>query len=217
MAIIRGGIFGTVSGKAGDEVFSFARAREGKVNTVRRYVIPKNPRTAAQTIQRNKFLMSQEITRRLGSDVYADDWNRAIGQLPGYQSMMSIFLGAAVDADTMGVPADTNLGTLPITTSFAVDPASADGQITITWSTTVPDGGTAADEVKIFVVEQDPGSDGQHQCLSKLSGLTRSTGTTTLTGCVSGASYTCCAWMVGAGVVSGKLSKARWFEGDAGD
>jgi hypothetical protein len=94
MAILEGGIFSNPRGKTGGIVFGAARTRTGKKVTSRLLVPPSNPNTAAQQVQRGKFAEALAIVRLLGSGIYQSDFNRSIGQLPGFQSVTSIFLNA---------------------------------------------------------------------------------------------------------------------------
>jgi hypothetical protein len=112
MAKLDGGVFSRPRGKTGGLVFGAARTRQGKVATVRQLVPPSNPNTAAQQTQRTKFKEALEIVRQIGKSIYGSDWNRAISQLPGFQSMMSIFMNNMDDQYNLTLPAETNLGSL---------------------------------------------------------------------------------------------------------
>ena len=110
MAILEGGIFSNPRGKTGGIVFGAARTRTGKKVTSRLLVPPSNPNTAGQQTQRGKFADALAIVRLIGSSFYQADWNRAIGQLPGFQSMTSVFLNALDSSKSIGVIPSINLG-----------------------------------------------------------------------------------------------------------
>lgn len=135
MSRLEGGIFSRPRGKTGGVVFGAARTREGKLVTSRLLVAPSNPNSAAQVVQRGKFTAALQLTRGVGASVYQADWNRAIAQLPGFQSIMSILMNA-MDSDTTfaAAPADTNLGTLDLVASLAAAADTGAGNIMVSWT-----------------------------------------------------------------------------------
>jgi hypothetical protein len=150
MARIRGGITGRPSGTVANIVFGAARTREGKVVTARERVTPSNPRTTEQTEQRNAFSASLARVKRWGPSFYQEDWNRAIGQLPGFQSLMSLLL-SNVDkaAGLFTQPAVVPLGDIPLPTGITIEKGLGD-TIQVSWSDTPPPGGLVANEVVYF-------------------------------------------------------------------
>jgi len=156
-AIVRGGLHGRPSGNVAGVVYGGARTRTGKVVTARELVFPSNPKTAAQVLQRLKFKQSLYAVRHLTASMWQEFFNRAIGQLPGFQSMMSIILDNTDAAEELGVPPDTPLGNLHFPDTFTVTTgAGASGSITITYSDELGLNGTVDDKLYILCVGVDP-------------------------------------------------------------
>jgi hypothetical protein len=210
MAIVTGGILGRVKGKTGGIVFSSARSRGGKVNTVREFVNPSNPQTPDQQAQRGLFKRALVIVKGFGPDQYAVDFNRAVQQLPGFQAMMSILLHNNDGAGLFTAPGDTPLGDLyyPATVTAVAGPGL--GEITLTWSTELGSNGTANDIVKAACYAVSPETAVQY--LSVLSGVVRSDGAVGigLSPLTVSTVYVWFIWFVGAGTSEGLISKAHW-------
>lgn len=155
MATITGGITGRPAGKIAGIIFGAARSRSGKRVTAREKVDPSNPNTPAQQNQRGLFRECLQRVRKLGSGIYRDDFNRSIGQLPGFQSMMSWLMNAAdSEGNILSLP-DLNLGTLhvPDTVSFS----EAGDNMEITWSEETGSNGTANDEAVLLAIDPNSG------------------------------------------------------------
>ena len=122
MSRLRGGIFGRLAGKTGDLVFSQARGRRGTLNTVRQLVVPANPRTAAQQSNRGLFGQSVESLREAGISNIRSPFNRYVGQLPAFQSILNQLL-TRWDNSTPESFLQSNLGPLPATEvdAFAIE------------------------------------------------------------------------------------------------
>lgn len=208
MAQITGGILGIVKGKTSGVVFSMARARTGKVNTVRQFVTPSNPNTAAQQTQRTFFSAALSIVKTWGPDMYSEDFNRAVQQLPGFQSCMSIILSNVSELGGFDPPGDVPLGDLHFPDTFTVVAGANPGELKFTWSTENGSNGTATDVVKAAVWAYDPADENIADV--KLSGLARSDGATghTFTGLTPENQYNLMMWVVGAGLAEGNISKA---------
>lgn len=210
MSIVEGGILGAPRGKIADIVFGAARGRQGKVVTARRRVIPANPQTAAQQAQRDRFSVALSAVRGAGPAVYKTDWNRSIGQLPGFQSLQSIFLRAEPQQDDWAnTPPETPLGELfPLAQPTFED--LLDGTIQIAWNGDTGSNGTSADEVVILVALSDIQerkadmivSDGVYQ---RNSGNTAAIPIPTTPNNVLIAIYA-----RGAGTAEGLVSNAQW-------
>ena len=114
MSRLRGGIFGRLAGKTGDLVFSQARGRRGTLNTVRQLVVPANPRTAAQQSNRGLFGQSVESLREAGISNIRSPFNRYVGQLPAFQSILNQLL-TRWDNSSPEAFLQSNLGPLPTT------------------------------------------------------------------------------------------------------
>ena len=209
MAVLEGGIFSKPRGKTGGLVFGAARTRTGKKVTARQLVPPSNPNTAAQQIQRNKFSAAQDIVRGIGTSIYQGDFNRAISQLPGYQSMMSIYINSLNDALVVTAIPDINLGTLHLPDSVSLA-AGAAGEIVITYSTENGSNGTSADLVVAFavpIVDADRATD---QPVISIGAATRTDGTLTLTGLKASTAYSVGFYLRGQGTALNLLSVCRY-------
>lgn len=150
MSKIEGGILGTVKGKIGNIVFSEARGREQKINTVREFVKPTNPQTSAQTTQRNKFDSVVRAARLHGSSLWDTLFNRAVGNLPGFQSFVSHHLNYMVSDYEFELPADLNTGSLDYPDSFSAATGAGSGEVDLTWSTEIEAGGSADDQCNLY-------------------------------------------------------------------
>jgi hypothetical protein len=204
-----GGIFGRPSGKTSGIVFGAARTRTGKVSTTRELVAPSNPNTSAQQTQRSKFSQALFIVRAIGSAVYQSNWNRSIGQLPGFQSMQSIFLNNLSDVGLLSAPANTNLGTLDTPVGLSIINDGAD-TIDVTWTGGSVGNGTASDIVKAFAIPaalvDRVTPDDIVESLTELY----SSGALALTVINPGIDYVVCVWREGQGNAAGLLSVAQW-------
>lgn len=110
MSIVTGGIFGRVRNKTADLVFSQARSRSGTVNTIRQLVIPTNPRTPSQSTNRGKFAQLTQSLRAIGLPNIQASLNRAVDELPAFQSLMSLLMIALKDADNPTAVPSITLG-----------------------------------------------------------------------------------------------------------
>lgn len=151
MATITGGITGRPAGKIAGIIFGAARSRSGKRVTAREKVDPSNPNTPAQQQQRGLFSECLQRVRKLGAGIYRDDFNRSIGQLPGFQSMMSYLMNAADSAGNLVNLPDLNLGTLhvPDTVNYTI----AGDNVEVTWSDETGSNGTAGDQAVLLAID----------------------------------------------------------------
>jgi hypothetical protein len=210
MAKQSGGLFGIVSGSVAGLTFSAARGRKGKLVTVREKVDPANPQTADQTAQRNKFTTCLDVVRAWGADVYSVWFNRAVEQLAGFQSLMSILLNAIDSALLFTPPSDTPLGDLhfPVTINLAAGGAA--GEIDITWSTENGVNGTAADEVYAIACSLDQAVN--QESARSLAVATRADGVAGITLADLGSNVVTMVgiWFGGVGIADGNVSYVKW-------
>jgi Fibronectin type III domain len=211
MATLQGGIFSRPRGKTGGLVFGAARTRTGKLVTSRLLVPPSNPNTAAQQTQRSIFSSCQAIIRRLGASVYQVDWNRSVGQLPGFQSMQSIFMNQMASNLNLTLVNDINLGTLEplLTLEFGV--AAADS-LTLSWDPAVTGNGTAADVVIALAIAQTEAKRPQSNGVQVFNTAVRSDETLDITNLDSSTTYELYVYAVGAGTAEGLISVASAME-----
>jgi len=209
MAKLDGGIFSNPSGKTAGIVFGAARTRQGKKVTARQLVSPSNPNTAGQQVQRGKFSDSLDIVRFLGAEIYQSDFNRAISQLPGFQSMMSIYMNAMDASKELSAPSTINLGTLhlPDTVTFGTESA---GCATVVFSSEVGDNGTDEDDVVSFAI--NIASVGRATLVGGIitGDAERSDELSTITDLTVGQEYLVGFYFRGDGTADGNLSRCVW-------
>jgi hypothetical protein len=212
MAIIVGGLHGRPSGNVSGVVYGAARTRTGKAVTARELVYPSNPQTPGQMLQRHIFLESLDATRNLAAGLWQDDFNRAIGQLPGFHSMMSIILNNTDALEVLGAPADTPLGNLHFPDTFAVATgAGAAGSFTCTWTNELGGNGTAADIVKAFAIAVDAGVAYDRFAIDCVDTEVRVNLTEVMQTGVAATDMIVGAYVQGAGAAVGLLSPCHWF------
>lgn len=208
MSSIKGGIFGNPSGSTGNIVFGAARTREGKVTTARQKVNPSNPKTSAQVTQRNKFSSVLDLVRRIGKPIYGTDWNRAIGQLPGYQSIQSTYLNQIDSSLDINLTLPVNLGTLPGFENFSVTSGSP-GVINITWNDNSGGSATSADVATFLLVASTDANRQTDDGVITSQTTTRSSTSVSFLGLTSGVEYQIYYYYKGEGLASGLYSIAE--------
>lgn len=211
-AVIVGGLHGRPSGNVGGVVYGAARSRIGKLVTARELVSPSNPKTTDQVLQRNKFAQSLYACRRLGSDYWQDPFNRAIGQLPGFQSLMSILLNNTDDSFDLAAPADTPLGDLHFPdTPTVVTGSGAAGTVEVEWTDELGTNGTTADPVTVCAILVSPVTGNERNAINVNAAATRTTGSYTFQTYFTGLDLIVGVFFEGAGAADGKISICEWF------
>jgi len=162
MAKLTSGILGTARGAIGPLVGSMARSRSGKVNTVRERVTPANPRSVAQTLQRNKMAEVTAVIRAIGPTIYQTEWDRGVEQLPGFQSLQSILMGDITDLFAFTAPPDTPLGTLHFPATLTIAQSGSAGEINITYTSENGSNGAAADELQVLAIRAERDTNDEH-------------------------------------------------------
>jgi len=210
MAKVQGGILGNVAGSIGAVTFGQARSSSGKVNTARQKTTPTNPNTAGQQAQRNWFTFIIAATRLLSSDLWRDDFDRAIGQLPGFQSFMRIMLKAGNIDEYFTPPADTPLGLVHLPNTLTAAAGGASGEIDVTWSLETGEIGDLDDKIVIFAIAN--GADYTTITAKDIATTSRASGATgvTLSGLDAGEEYLIGAYFRGGESCPGQLSKCRY-------
>ena len=216
MSVLTGGIFSNPSGKTGGVVFGAARTRTGKKVTSRLLVPPSNPNTAAQQIQRGKFSQSLAIVRLIGSAIYQGDWNRSIGQLPGFQSMMNIFLNSLNSIYTLTTIPTINLGSLHYPLTWTEDFVQALNNWKTTWSTELGVNGTTADVAVLIVIGSDVAASPLERFVIVDETVTRVAGTKDIVVGFAGLDVTGLLYFRGAGTADGLLSGTSFLQGTTG-
>jgi len=212
MAKIVGGILGNPSGATGGLVFGSARSRLGKVVTARSKVSPSNPNTTAQQAQRTIFARSLYIVRGWTADLWQVYFNRAIGQLPGFQSIMSILMNNVGSTGLFDPPADTPLGSLHFPATVTWSSGAVAGDVKVTWSTEIGDNGTASDTFTLFVWARAASATVKYG--KSLATVLRSAGATgiTISGLDTSGAYICGLFVSGAGDAAGMISKCVYHQ-----
>ncbi|MCK5506206.1 MAG: hypothetical protein KAJ10_13660 [Thermodesulfovibrionia bacterium] len=213
MAIVRGGLHGRPSGNVAGVVYGAARTRTGKAVTARELVFPSNPKTAAQVLQRAIFTESLAAVRRLTASLWQDDFNRSIGQLPGFHSMMSIVMLGTNASEEFISPADTPLGNLHFPGTFTVvTGAGAAGTVQIDWTNELGLNGTVNDELIVFCISKDAISATVRYAVQMTSVAVRSdVADTPNTGVIATDVVVGC-YFKGTGTADGLLSPCKWFD-----
>jgi len=212
MAKLIGGLHGRPSGNVGGVVYGAARTRLGKVVTARELVYPSNPSSAGQVIQRRIFTGSLYATRHLASGLWQDDFNRSIGQLPGFQSMMSILLNNTDNSFVLTAPPDTPLGNLHIAGSMAIVTGLTNGgDVDLSWTAETGLNGTVNDLLGVFTVEVAEGSAGVRSAVDRSLAVVRSDTSVTIPTGSSATDWIVAVYWKGAGTAAGLLSECVWF------
>lgn len=209
MSKLTGGIFSNPSGKTAGIVFGAARTRQGKKVTARQLVPPSNPNTAPQQLQRGKFGDALDIVRFLGADIYQSDFNRAISQLPGFQSMMSVFMNAIDGSKNLTVPPEINLGQLHFPDTMTIH-SNNSAEISIDYTSEAGVNGTASDEVISFVLQVASTDRAVAVGASHVGVAVRDDEADSFFGLTVGKEYLVGAYLKGAGAADGLLSKCVW-------
>lgn len=210
MSRVRGGIYSPPRGLCGNIVWGAARTRTGKVATTREYVIPVDPQSADQVIQRTKLADSVAVVRGWGPSYYLTDWDRAVGQLPGFQSLMSVLLDCIADNFQFAAPPDTPLGALHFPAAFTSAASGTPGAITITWSSEAGADGTAADKPIIVACRAARTGTLHTPILALAPAESRASSPYELVTGENGVTFLLGVWWQGVGLAAGKLSLARW-------
>lgn len=208
MAKIPGGITSRPSGKLGNIIFGAARTPAGKVATAREAVDPSNPNTAAQQSQRSKFSQAVNIVQGVGPSVYQEDWNRAVGQLPGFQSWQSMLLNNIDQNDDLQPPDVRPLGNLHFPDSFSASSSDTSGSIDVSWSGELGDNGTDADDSVLLAIEQAQPASRERDVVTIVPGQQRSAQSATINTNQPGNVYVIGLYFRGAGNAEGLLSPA---------
>ncbi len=213
MSVLDGGIFSRPRGKTGGIVFGAARTRRGKQVTARLLVPPSNPNTPAQQTQKGIFSSVLDIVKRIGSATYRTDWNRSVGQLPGFQSLQSILMNQMNGSKDLTLVNPINLGILHYPDSVEVV-KNTTTQLTVNWSAELGDNGTDADLVKIIIIAKTSTSREEPSTVVVEVTNERQDTTTDVTVGVASKIYAVYVYVAGEGTASGLYSVANPFNVD---
>jgi hypothetical protein len=212
MAVVKGGLHGRPRGAVAGIVYGAARSRQGKVVTAREYVVPGPTEDADVLAQRSVFASILYAVRYLAAACWQVDFNRAIGQLPGFHSIMSILLGSCPYSDKLLVPpADTPLGNLYTPVFSPVPHGSVAGSITITWTTGLGINGTDLDRLVVILVEKEQTAGNIRGANYKGEVADRTDGTVDIATGASGTDWVVGCYFRGAGTAEGLLGPVKWY------
>lgn len=220
MARIDGGITGRPSGKIANIVFGAARSRTGKIVTARERVTPANPRTGPQQTQRSAFAAVLDAVRQIGPSAYRDAFNRTVGQLPGFQALMSVLLQANFGRTEVeaSAPPELAAGRLDPLRGLNVVDMLENGQITVAWTQGIITRGSAADTVNAIVIEAQKRENEPLFAASNVDQYTRADNAMTLVGepVMEGRPVVIGLWVEGTGTYEGEQSNIKWVKGVVG-
>ncbi len=217
MAKIEGGLHGKPKGSVANITYSEARGRNGKITTARQKVDPANPQTSAQQDQRNKFTEAQNLVQRIGADIYQGDFNRAVSDLPGFQSLQKIFLDNIDASGVVSVPADINLGSLDHLPNLSMTLATSSPHISLSYDSGTGDLGTTSDVIVASAFKASLEGDGTRGYVESVGTKTRSDSPITLdmSEITSGDTVISMVYVRGKDSAEGLLSSAVFLSGTA--
>lgn len=158
MAYIPAGIYGAGRGKVAGTVLSEARTLWGKMGTVREYVIPTDPKTEDQLSQREKFRVAGITAGMFGAGFYQRAWNNGLGLNAGYQSLVSYILQNLQKSGNTYIwataPHPKTLGPV-YNGAITAAAAAAQGQVKITWDTSIVGDYCSANDPLTLVVAHE--------------------------------------------------------------
>jgi len=217
MAILVGNPYGRLMGTLAETVGGAARGRRGKLNTIRTKVDPSNPNTPDQVIQRSKFRDCLDVARAVGPALYQADLNRAIGELPGFQSLMSVLLNNISDIYTFTEFPTLLLGDLHVPNEVTLGAGVTAGSFLLEWTTELGPNGTASDRLSCFIVEATAPAPGTDRHVYKLdAGEFRSDADITAGGFPGDTDMVVLGWFTGSGTAAGLISNTFSAEGTSG-
>lgn len=147
MGKILSGILGGFSGKVGPVV----GGKWKDVDYMRSYVIPSNPNTLPQQVQRTRFRVVVESAKALLTSLLQPYWDYYFSSMSGFNAFISraVKLDVAEAYIIAGTPA--SVGTLePIYDAVAVY-TSGSGAVAITWDGTIFGNGLTSDLIYLMV------------------------------------------------------------------
>lgn len=214
MAKLNGGLHGEPNGKVANIVYSKARGRNGKVVTARQKVDPSNPQTQAQQDQRGKFQKALNIVQFLGSPIYSSDLNRAVGDLPGFQSLQKIFLDNLDSSGVLSKPSDISLGQLDHLASLSQTLSTTSPTVSLSFNSDSGDLGTSSDEVVAFAMNGSTETDGSRNMKKSVGSTTRDGSPIDLdVGVESGDTIITGVYVRGQGSADGLISDLQFLSG----
>lgn len=204
MAIHPSGISGRLSGKNSGNVFSVARTRWGKLTTSREYVVPADPKTADQLLQRELFRRASLVAGLAGRALYRDAWNNTLGQLPGWNALVSYItkqLEGPIGTITYKSTFDQkSLGPVYMPT-VSTNVSALAGQISLDWSDDLAgDYSAGTDRLYGFLnKDTNPGGGGPTDFLRIEGTKTRSSKQLNISYMDQGQEYFYCVWFSNIG------------------
>lgn len=153
MGKILNGILGGFSGKVGPVV----GGKWKDVNYMRSYVIPANPNTPDQQVQRGKFAQCVSIARSILTDVIKPFWDPFLSSMSGFNRFLQLnVMSLSTPNDWLDATLKVAQGTLtpqPLTSILYSD---SDGEINVTWTNNAGTGNAlGTDKMAVVVFHRD--------------------------------------------------------------
>lgn len=214
MAKVDGGLHGNPKGSVGGITYSEARGREGKVTTARQKVSPSNPQTGAQQDQRNAFRHAQNLIQDLGQEIYSNDFNRAVGDLPGFQALQSVMTDVTDQDGLVSVPDTINIGSLDGLVNPSLTVSETTPNVSLSYDADTGELGTAQDEVVAAAFKASLESDDSRLVAKSVAQTTRDSGPVDMDlGIAAGDEVIVMHYVRGADTADGLLSPASFLSG----
>lgn len=151
-AIQHNGIFGPWSGQIGKTLVGF---KNKAVDVIRKYVIPANPRSVAQVLQRNKFRLCSKIAEKELINLIRPYWNFKSSKYSGFAAFVKNNIPRVFDGDDFP-NIETTSGSypgVPVLSSSAYD--TVGGNLDVEFDNSIPVNGNTADKVIIVILVVD--------------------------------------------------------------
>lgn len=151
MGRILQGILGGFSGKVGPVVGASWKG----IEYMRAYVIPANPKSDAQVVQRAKFTAIVALARDVLSSLLNIYWDPFLSSMSGFNRFIQVNIGTLNGSNELSITSKMALGTLEDVALIAGTYATGDGETIVTWDETTSGNGALTDSVGLVVYDPD--------------------------------------------------------------
>jgi len=149
MGKIFNGILGGFSGKVGPVV---GAAWKG-IQYMRAYVIPANPNSDAQIVQRGKMAACVAMGRKLLATLLNIYWDPFVSGMSGFNKFISLNLSTLDGSLHLVATSKLAVGTLEGVSAITGTYATGDGETIVTWDQTITGNGALTDSVGLVVYD----------------------------------------------------------------
>jgi hypothetical protein len=143
------GILGGFSGKVGPVVGASWKG----IDYMRSYVIPANPSSAAQIIQRAKFAAIVALARDALSSLLNVYWDPFLSKMSGFNRFVQVNIGTLDGSYELGIASKMALGTLEDVSLITGTYNNGDGETIVTWDEATSGNGALTDSVGLVVYD----------------------------------------------------------------